>query len=52
MLTRRNRLDTFGQIIQRSRDLYEVADVVATITNQILQLAYAITKRLFLSQRT
>ncbi|GAM35146.1 hypothetical protein TCE0_017r03242 [Talaromyces pinophilus] len=50
MLTRRNRLDTFAQIIQRSRDLYEVTDVVAAGTNQILQVAYAITKKLFLSQ--
>lgn len=51
MLARRNRLNTFAQIIQRSRDLYEVTDVVAAGTNQILQLAYAITKKLFLTRR-
>ena len=51
MLTRRNRLDAFAQIVQRSRDLYDVTDVVAAGTNQILQLAYAITKKLFLSRR-
>ena len=51
MLVRRNRLDAFAQIIQRSRNLYEVTDVVAAGTNQILQLAYAITKKLFLSRR-
>lgn len=51
MLTRRSRLDAFAQIIHKFRDLYEITDVVAAGTNQILQLTYAITKKLFLSKR-
>lgn len=51
MVARRHRLDSFAQMVQRFQDLYEVADVVVAGTNHLLQLAYAITKNLFLSRR-
>jgi hypothetical protein len=51
MLVRRNRLDTFAEVIRQSRLLYDVTDIVAAGTNRILQLAYAITKELFLRRK-
>ncbi|KAH8699232.1 hypothetical protein BGW36DRAFT_358735 [Talaromyces proteolyticus] len=51
MLVRRNRLNKFAEIIRQSRSLYEVTDLVAAGTNQILQLAYAIIKELFLRRK-
>ncbi|CRG91809.1 Leptin receptor [Talaromyces islandicus] len=51
MLVRRNRLNTFAEVIRQSRLLYDVTDIVVAGTNQILQLAYAITKELFLRRK-
>ncbi|KAH8699278.1 hypothetical protein BGW36DRAFT_426947 [Talaromyces proteolyticus] len=48
MADRKRSLDNFSEIIRRSRKIYDVTDFFSEGTNNILQLAYAITKELFI----
>ncbi|KAJ6000853.1 Transcription factor [Penicillium waksmanii] len=45
---RQKRLDSISRIIRHSESLYDVTDFVAVGTNQILQLAYSVTRSIFL----
>jgi hypothetical protein len=47
---RQKRLDSISRIIRHSETLYDVTDFVAVGTNQILQLAYSVTRNVFLSR--
>lgn len=46
---RQKRLDSLSRIVRHSESLYDVTDFVAIGTNQILQLAYSITRKVFLA---
>lgn len=48
MLERRRALEHCSEVVGRSRRIYDVTDFFSQGTNHILQLAYAITKNLFL----
>lgn len=44
---RQKRLDSISRIIRHSESLYDVTDFVALGANQILQLAYSVTRNIF-----
>jgi hypothetical protein len=48
MTERKRALSYYADIVSQSRKVYDVTDFVAAGTNQILRLAYGITKELFL----
>ncbi|KAI7969254.1 hypothetical protein EIK77_003569 [Talaromyces pinophilus] len=52
MMERRGSLEYFSEIIRQSRQIYDVTDFFADGTNNILQLAYAITRDVFLQEET
>ncbi|KAF9884563.1 hypothetical protein FE257_001508 [Aspergillus nanangensis] len=49
MLDRRRALDSCSEVIKQSSKVYDVTEFFSQGTNHILQLAYAITKNLFLN---
>lgn len=50
MMERRGSLEYFSEIIRQSRQIYDVTDFFSDGTNNILQLAYAITRDIFLQE--
>ncbi|KAG2413185.1 hypothetical protein HFD88_002374 [Aspergillus terreus] len=52
MLDRRRTLDACSKIIKQAGKVYDVTDFFSQGTNHILQLAYAITKNLFIDDNT
>jgi hypothetical protein len=52
MMERRSSLEYFSEIIRQSRQIYDVTDFFSDGTNNILQLAYAITRDIFLYEDT
>lgn len=52
MLDRRRTLDDCSKIIKQAGKVYDVTDFFSQGTNHILQLAYAVTKNLFIDDKT
>lgn len=50
IMERRGSLEYFSEIIKQSRQIYDITDFFSDGTNNILQLAYAITRDIFLQE--